>query len=327
MTEMSDGSEALAGTLAHSDPGLAAAGDGTGGEATHAERAPRHQELPIVPVREAAGGLRDDLRGLRVVWRRELIRFGRDRTRIVTSLVQPILFLFILGTGLSGIARIQAVHGVSFRTFLFPGIVGMTVLFTSIFSAISIVWDREFGFLREMLVAPVRRSAIVTGKCLGGATVATIQGAIILVLAGAVGVPYSPTMLAALLGEMALTAFALTALGVLVAARMAQVQSFQVVVQFLVMPMFFLSGAVFPLADLPTWLAALTKVDPLSYAVDPLRRTVFSHLRLPPATAHVLDAGLTWDGWRLPIGLEIGMVAVMALGLLAGAIASFSTAE
>jgi len=274
------------------------------------------------PTRVAGGRLADDARALRVVWKRELIRFGRNRLRIVTALVQPVLFLFILGTGLSPI--LTAGGGFSFRTFMFPGVVAMTVLFTSIFSAISIVWDREFGFLREMLVAPVHRWSLVLGKCLGGATVATIQGAIMLALAGAVGVPYSPPMLAAMVGEMALTAFALTAFGVLVASRMAQVESFQVVTQFFVLPMFFLSGAVFPLSHLPTWLGVLAKVDPLTYAVDPLRRAVFAHVRLPPALAHTLDPGVTWAGWRLPVGLELAMVAAAALAMLLVAVGQFS---
>jgi ABC-2 type transport system permease protein len=266
-----------------------------------------------------------DLRAVQVVWRRELIRFGRDRTRMVTSLVQPVLFLFVLGTGLSTIARTGI--GISFKTFLFPGIIGMTVLFTAVFSAISIVWDREFGFLREMLVAPVKRWAIVLGKCLGGMTVATVQGVIFLALAGAAGVPYNPLMLLELVGEMALMAFALTAFGVLVAARMQQMQSFQVVVQFFIMPMFFLSGAMFPLSGLPTWLTALTKLDPLSYAVDPLRHTVFAHLSAPPQVLAVLDPGLSWNGWHLPIPVELGMVAAMAAVLLGGAIAAFNRTD
>jgi ABC-2 type transport system permease protein len=178
---------------------------------------PTHVEYALA---RAEGRLGDDLRAVRIVWQRELLRFVRNRLRIVTSLVQPVLFLFVLGTGLSGIV-VSSGH-FDFRTFMFPGVIAMTILFTSIFSAISIVWDREFGFLREMLVAPVRRWSLVLGKCLGGATVATIQGAIMLALAGAVGVPYRPTLLIVMLGEMALTAFALTAFGVLVASRIAQ---------------------------------------------------------------------------------------------------------
>ena len=283
--------------------------------------------MPAVPrVHEVSGRLTDDLRGLRVVWKRELIRFTRDRLRIITSLIQPVLFLFILGTGLSTFTS-SATASVNFKTFMFPGIIAMTVLFTAIFSAISIVWDREFGFLREMLVSPVRRWALVVGKCLGGMTVATIQGAIFLLLAGAVGVPYAPLMLLTLIGEMALTAFTLTAFGILLAARMTQVQSFQVVVQFFVMPMFFLSGAVFPLSKLPSWLAILTKIDPLTYAVDPMRRAVFAHINVSPHAIRVLSPGVTWNGWMLPTGVEIAMVAVMALVLLLGAIVNFSRTD
>jgi ABC-2 type transport system permease protein len=210
---------------------------------------------------------------------------------------------------------------------MFPGILAMTVLFTALFSAISIVWDREFGFLREMLVAPVRRGAIVVGKCFGGATTAVIQGALMLLLAGLVDVPYSPTLFATLFGEMILIAFALTALGVLFASRMSQIESFQAVIQFLVMPMFFLSGAIFPPSGLPQWLAILTKLDPLSYAVDPMRRAVFAHVHASVALQQRLNAGVSWDGWRLPIALELGLVAGGAVVVLVLAVWQFDKAE
>ena len=140
-------------------------------------------------------GLRHDLRAVSIVWQRELIRFRTDRLRAITALVQPVLFLFVLGTGL---ARWPAglPPGVDFKTFIYPGVLAMSVLFTAMFSAASIVWDREFGFLREMLVAPVSRAAIVIGKCLGGATIATFQGIIFLVLAGFAHVPYNPVLIA-----------------------------------------------------------------------------------------------------------------------------------
>src|ERR671934_460695 len=160
----------------------------------------------VARVRVPRAGLRSDLRAVRVVWQRELIRFARDRARIVTALVQPVLFLFVLGTGLSRLAS-SGTHGVSLRTFVYPGVLAMAVLFTALFSAASIVWDREFGFLREMLVAPVGRGAIVLGKCLGGASVATFQGLVILALAGAVGIPYSPALLLTLTGELLLLSF------------------------------------------------------------------------------------------------------------------------
>jgi ABC-2 type transport system permease protein len=280
----------------------------------------------VAPVREAGGRLADDLRAIRVVWRRELIRFMRNRARMVTSLAQPLLFLLVLG---SGLARMLPSSGgrIDFRTFIFPGVLAMAVLFTSIFSAVSIVWDREFGFLREMLVAPVRRGALVIGKCLGGATVATIQGTIMLLLAGLVHVPYSPALLVVLLLEMALAALALTAIGTLIAAHTSRIESFQVIIQLLVLPMFFLSGALFPLSGLPQWLTVLTLVDPLSYAVDPMRRAVFAHIPVPPELSRLLDPGISWGGWRLPTSVELALVAVLALVALTLAGRHFSRTE
>src|ERR1043166_4450832 len=152
-----------------------------------------------------------------------------------------------------------------------------------------------------MLVAPARRGAIMLGKAAGGATVATLQAVIMLVLAGLVHVPYSPLLLATLLVEMALTAFMLTAFGLMLASRIQQVESFQVVIQFFVLPTFFLSGAVFPLSGIPGWLEDLPEIDPLSYAVDPLRRAVFAHVNgLTAAAQRTLNPGMTWGGWRLP---------------------------
>ena len=270
---------------------------------------------------------RDDLRGVRVVWKRELVHFTRDRLRIVTALAQPVLFLFVMGTGLSPLVQNGPGSDFDFRTFMFPGVVAMTVLFTSIFSAISIVWDREFGFLREMLVAPVSRGSLVVGKCLGGATVATLQGAIMLALAGLVHVPYSPVLLLTLVAEMAIAALGLTALGILLASRIQQVQSFQFVVQFFVLPMFFLSGAVFPLTRLPAWLRVLTRLDPLSYAVDAMRRAVFAHISASPAANQTLNRGITWGDWRVPVGMEMGLVALLGAAALALAVVEFSRAE
>jgi ABC-2 type transport system permease protein len=280
----------------------------------------------VIAVREARSSTNEDLRAIVMVWRRELIRFARNRTRLITAPVQPLLFLLVLGTGLGAITTKTA--GLDFRTFMFPGVIAMSVLFTSIFSAISIVWDREFGFMREMLVAPVHRSALVIGKCLGGATVATIQGMVMLLLAGLVGVPYSPTLFLVLILEMALLAFTLTAFGTMVAGRMNQVESFQVVMQLFVLPLFFLSGAVFPLKGLPEWLTVLTKIDPLSYAVDPMRRAVFNHIGGRAAiAAHNLNPGMTWNAWRLPTGLELVIVGVLGVVLLGGAMFQFARAE
>jgi ABC-2 type transport system permease protein len=271
--------------------------------------------------------VRHDLRAVSIVWRRELIRFRTDRLRAITSLVQPVLFLFVLGTGLSRLASRGLPVGVDFRTFIYPGVLAMSVLFTSIFSAASIVWDREFGFLREMLVAPVRRWAIVVGKCLGGATVATFQGIIFLALAGVAHVPYNPVLLLTLVGELLLLSFTLTAFGVMMAARIKQIQAFMALTQLFVLPLFFLSGALYPLNGLPAWLTVLTRIDPLTYIVDPMRSAVFGHLSVSPLAVQALSPGITWFGWVVPLGLSLAMVAFMGAAMLAIAIAEFRKTE
>jgi ABC-2 type transport system permease protein len=272
-------------------------------------------------------GLRHDLRAVSIVWRRELIRFRTDRLRAITALIQPVLFLFVLGTGLSTLAGAGMPPGVSFKTFIYPGVLAMSVLFTAIFSAASIVWDREFGFLREILVAPVSRASIVIGKCLGGATIATFQGIVFLLLAGFADVPYNPVLIVTLIGELLLLSFTLTAFGVMMAARIKQFQAFMALTQMLVLPLFFLSGALYPLTGLPAWLSVLTRIDPLTYIVGPMRHAVFSHLTIAPAFEQRLAPGVTWAGWPVPIWLSIGIVAIMGLAMMAVAIAEFRKTE
>jgi ABC-2 type transport system permease protein len=280
----------------------------------------------LASVRVPTRSWRGEVRAVKVVWKRELIRFSRDRLRILTSLMQPFLFLFVLGTGLSKLAS-AGTHGVNLKTFVYPGVLCMAVMFTAMFSAASLVWDREFGFLREMMVAPVRRSSLVLGKCLGGATVAGLQGVIVLCLAGVVGVPYAADLIVEVFAIQLLLAFAITAFGVMVAARITQMQSFMALMQMAIMPMYFLSGALFPVSGLPQWLAILNRIDPLTYAVDPIRRIVFSHLSIPDAARKTLDPGVTWWGWHVPGALEAGVVAALGLLMLAIAIAQFSRAE
>jgi len=280
-----------------------------------------------IRVAVPGGSLRHDLGAVSIVWRRELIRFRSDRLRAITSLVQPVLFLFVLGTGLSSLAGRGLPSGVDFKTFIYPGVLAMSVLFTAIFSAASIVWDREFGFLREMLVAPVRRWAIVVGKCLGGATVATFQGIIFLALAGVAHVPYDPVLLLILIGELLLLSFTLTAFGVMMAARVKQIQAFMALTQMFVLPLFFLSGALYPLNGLPVWLTVLTRIDPLTYIVAPMRHAVFSHLSISPLALNALSPGITWFGWVVPVGLCLAIVAAMGAVMLGIAIVEFRKTE
>lgn len=279
-----------------------------------------------VAVRVPARSWRSEYRAIKIVWRRELIRFASDRMRIVTSLVQPLLFLFVLGSGLQTLSA-ASTHGVDLKTFIYPGILCISVMFTAMFSAASIVWDREFGFLREMMVAPIRRSSIVVGKCLGGATVASFQGVIVLALAGLVHVPYDPLLILGVFGLQLLLAYTVTAFGVMIAIRIKQMQSFMAVMQMIVMPMFFLSGALYPVSGLPQWLAVLNRIDPLTYAVDPMRRLVFNHLDISAAARRTLDPGVTWFGWHLPSLLEAAMVLLLGIIMMFIAIAEFSATE
>ena len=277
-----------------------------------------------VPVPPA--GLSSDIRAAKVVWRRELIRFSQDKVRIVTALVQPLLYVFVLGTGLSSLTS-GTTGGVSLRTFIYPGVLALSVLFTAMFSAASIVWDREFGFLREMLVAPVRRSAIIVGKCLGGATVATIQGLIVVAIAPLVHVPYSPVMIAILVVEMMVLGFCLTALGLVLAARVRQIQSMMGLMQMILMPLMFLSGSLYPLRDLPGWLNTAVKINPITYAVHPIRQTVFDHVSAAPEALARLNPPLTWWGWEVPVLAQLGVVALTGVILLAIAVAQFNKAD
>jgi ABC-2 type transport system permease protein len=280
----------------------------------------------VVAVRIAERSWRSEWRALKTISRRDLIRFAGNRMQIGMALIQPLLFLFVLGSGLESLSA-SSTGGVDLRTFVFPGVLGMTVLFTSIFTAASLVWDRELGFLWELLVAPVSRSSIVLGKCLSGTIIGTSQGVIVLALAGLVDVPYNPLLILSLLGMMALLAFTVTALGVLVAVSIRQAQTFTGVMQMLVMPMFFVSGAFYPVSGLPTWLGFLNRIDPLTYAVDPMRRLVFDHLDSSDSARQALDPGVSWWGWQLPVLVEVGMVLLLGLVLLALAIRRFGRTD
>jgi ABC-2 type transport system permease protein len=273
-------------------------------------------------------GLLRNLKAIGIVWYREILRYLRDWVRILTSLMQPVLFLFIFGSGLASSfsaagTGARGVTGVSFQTFIFPGVLSMAVLFTAIFSAISIVWDREFGFLREMLVAPVSRTSIVLGKALGGSTIAMFQGTLMLVFAPLIGVSLSVGLVLTLMLEMLLLAFTMTSLGIVIASRMQSMESFSVVMQFVLMPMFFLSGALFPLHSVPDWLSLLSKLDPVSYGVDPLRQAVLSQMHLPAIVASQLGLGVQVFGVTLSVAAELLIVGVLGAIFVTWAALSF----
>ena len=283
-------------------------------------------QASVAQVRVPVGGLAHELRATMVVWNRELIRFRRDPARVVSSVIQPLLFLFVLGGGLSSLVS-AGTGGVDFKTFLFPGVLSMSVLFTAAFAGISMVWDREFGFLREMLVAPVSTTAILTGKCLGGASVATIQSVVVIALAGLVGVPYDPLMIAEIIVLLFIMSFMITALGLVLASRVKQVQSAMPLVQMIITPLMFLSGALFPLSRLPAWLTVVTHLNPMTYAVEPVRAAVFDRLSMPAEARAVLDPGIWWGTYQVPVPLQVALVVVASLILLFASVKLFNRTE
>jgi ABC-2 type transport system permease protein len=230
--------------------------------------------------------------GIYTIWLREVIKFWRDKSRIIGATVQPALFLLLLGTGIGrGIPQaFQVEHGATeflpgvkdYLTFIYPGIIAMTILFTSVFSAISIIWDREIGFLKEVMVAPISRWAVAIGKTFGGSTVAMLQGCLMLLLAPMVGVKVTLGTILVLLPLLLYISFSLTAMGIAAAAQMRSMQGFTVIMNFLTLPMFFLSGAMFPVGGLPAWMDILVKVNPLTYGVDSIRAVVIGYNNYPP---------------------------------------------
>lgn len=208
-----------------------------------------------------------------ILWLRQLKRYFRSKSRIIGSLAQPLLFLLALGFGFGPIY--QRAGGGNYIEFLTPGIIAMSIIFTAIFSGIEIIWDKQFGFLKETLVAPVSRLNIMLGRTLGGATVASLQGIIVFFISFIAGFrPISVALLPLALVFIALTALLFTAVGTAIASLLEDMQGFQLIMNFLVMPLFFLSGALFPLQGLPEALVTVARLDPLSYGVDGLRGTL-----------------------------------------------------
>jgi ABC-2 type transport system permease protein len=239
-----------------------------------------------------------------ILWLRELKRYSRSRAQVLASLGQPLLYLLVLGFGLGPVFQ-KAGQG-SYLQFVAPGVIGMSVLFTSIFSGIGLLWDRQFGFLKETLVAPVPRLHIMMGRTLGGASVAMLQGLLILIVCLIAGFrPSSPAMLPLGLAVMALVAIVFAALGTAIGSTLQNMQGFQLVMNFLVMPIFFLSGALFPLDGLPPALAVVTRLDPLTYGIDGLRGTMI---------------GLTHFG----VASDIGVLFVVAAAFMVLGAYSFS---
>jgi ABC-2 type transport system permease protein len=230
-----------------------------------------------------------------ILWLRQIKRYSRSPARIVGSLGQPLLFLVALGFGMGPV--FERAGGGDYFSFLVPGVVAMSILFTAVFSGIEIIWDRQFGFLKETLVAPAPRTIVMLGRTLGSATIATLQGVVVLLLSLLFGFRPDLALLPLALFFMALIAVVFSAMGTAIGSLLEDMQGFQLIMNFLLMPLFFLSGALFPLDGLPRALEVVTRVDPLSYGVDGLRYA------------------LTHAG-SFPIGLDIGVLGVLAVVLL-----------
>jgi ABC-2 type transport system permease protein len=219
-----------------------------------------------------------EIRGIYTLWLREIKRYLRDRARIISSFVQPLLWLLIFG---SGIRVSEAIGNLTYQQYIFPGIVGQTLLFTSMFMGISVIWDREFGFLKEILVAPVSRFSVFLGKMLGDSTDAVIQGIIVFVLGFLLRIRLSFLIFLEALPIMILITFGLVGVGLTVASFIESLESFGVIQSFINLPLFFLSGALFPLTGAPNWLQIASRFDPLTYGVDALRTIILGNAWQP----------------------------------------------
>ncbi len=244
--------------------------------------------------------IQSDLNAIYVVVARELIKFVRERGRLISTLVRPLIWLFLVGGGMSRV--VSPTMGIPYMQFIFPGIIGMTILFSSIFSSISIIWDKEFGFMKEMLAAPVSRSSIVVGKALSGTAVSTIQALLIVLLFPLLGLKLGLSQIILVLCISMLLAFCLSSLGILIASFYESFESFSVIMNFIVMPMFFLSGAMYPVKLLPHVLGIFTRINPLTYGIDALKYMIF-----PRSTLIAHD---------FPLGLDIAVIASSSIVLV-----------
>jgi ABC-2 type transport system permease protein len=259
-----------------------------------------------------------------IIWKREMLRWWRDKSRIVSSMGFPLVFLLVFGSGLSGAMGNLAsgAQAIDFQQFIFPGIIAMSVFFAALFNAVSLVYDREFGILKEMLVAPVSRAAVAFGKTLGGATVATLQGTVVFVFAPLVGIRLSPLLVLQLWPIMFLGAFALASMGVAMAARTRSIESFQMINQFVMFPLIFLSGIFFPLQGLPAWMNVLVRINPVSYAVDPLRRLILEAQGLPEAVVDRLsESGLALSIGGHEVSVALGIAIISGFGIMMNVLA------
>ena len=282
---------------------------------------------PATGAPRRATGRAGFLQVVRVIWTREVLIYFRDRPRMISSFTMPVIMLVMFGEGL-GNSIAQLPGDIGYRQFIFPGMVAMIVLMNSVFSGVSIVTDRQFGFLREILVAPVSRTAICIGKISGGATVALVNGAVMFAIAPLLGIDISVAVVAKLLPLMALVSFMLTGLGVALGSRLRSVESFQMLSQVAIFPAMFLSGIFFPINNVPAWMDVLVKINPVTYAVAPIREIALSEqLAAIPADAPFQITHVEWFGYTLSTWEELGVVVVFGALMLTIAIRAIRATE
>ena len=261
----------------------------------------------------------NNLRGIYTIWYRDILRFWHEKMRLISAITFPLLFLFVFGSGLS--ARMGFLGaGVDFTQFIFPGIIGMSVLMSSFMAGVSVVWDREFGFLKEVLVAPISRVSVAVGKTLGATTIALLQGSIILLFAPLIGISLSIWTVLALLPLMFLLAASMSSLGILLATRIRSMEAFQAVMQMLMFPMVFLSGVFFPVQGLPAWMNVLVKLNPATYGIAPIRQVILGAPSDSPFGISVL--GHTMSLWE-----NVAVLAVFGVAMIFLAMWSFGNQE
>jgi len=273
-----------------------------------------------------AAGQPSQLRVIRVIWQREVLTHSRDRARMISGLFMPLVMMLMLGEGL-GRSIGQLGGGIDYRQFIFPGMVAQAVLMNSVFTGASIIWDKQFGFLREILVAPISRTSIAVGKLLGGTTIALLQGSVIFIFAPLLGVDLSLLVVVKMLAIMALLSLTMTSVGIAMASRLPTQESFQMVTQMTIMPTMFLSGIMFPINNIPTWLEVIAKLNPVTYAVAPLRATALGNVVQEGAPSAFSVTNVELFGHTLSTAESLAVVFAFGVFILLFAIQSFRKAE
>ena len=275
------------------------------------------------------------MEGITAIWQRDVTLFFRDKARLLGSLAMPFMFLVLFGSGMSGamsqmLGAAEAAGPLAdfnFVQFMFPGIIGMTIFNTAIFSALSVVQDKEFGYMREILVSPVSRTSVAIGKVLGGTTVAVFQGLLMLIFVPFIGVTITVPIIIRLIPAMFLVGFAISAVGLLIASVLKTSQGFQMVIQLLIFPMLFLSGAFFPTTGMPPWMDILVKINPLTYAVDMFKRIVLQAELMDPLLRQAMGLNLTVLNRQVTLMDEVILMSIFSIIFVILATFSFSRAE